>query len=222
MRAALSSSSVNVEVDAAPQEDMARVMEEIRSQYEGIVDKNRKEMDAWYKVKVRRKRRRRWEGFPSRVASKSLKLAKRTALSNTLSRLLNNKLTTKQICQPCLKKTWLTYYNPISHYCHGFHDAYSSDSHDPEHAVLLLQFDELNKVVTSNTQELQMAQQEISELKRTFQSLEIELQSQINLVKTSHTHTQIVNSALKHVTVTTHITHVSRLNSHLFFYNMTQ
>ncbi|XP_067115367.1 keratin, type I cytoskeletal 13-like [Osmerus mordax] len=93
MRAALSSSTVNVEVDAAPQEDMARVMDEIRTQYEGIVDKNRREMEAWYKVK----------------------------------------------------------------------------------------FDELNKVVTSNTQELQMAQQELSELKRTFQSLEIELQSQINL-----------------------------------------
>ena len=47
MRAAMSSSSVNVEVDAAPQEDMASVMDEIRAQYEGIVEKNRREMEAW-------------------------------------------------------------------------------------------------------------------------------------------------------------------------------
>ncbi len=44
---------MNVEVDAKPQEDMARILEEIRTQYEGIAEKNRREMDAWYKVKVR-------------------------------------------------------------------------------------------------------------------------------------------------------------------------
>lgn len=49
----MSSSSVNVEVDAAPQQDLSQVLSEIRSQYEGIAEKNRREMDAWYKVKVR-------------------------------------------------------------------------------------------------------------------------------------------------------------------------
>ena len=47
---------MNVEVDAKPQEDLSRVMDEIRSQYEGITEKNRREMEAWYKVKVRRAR----------------------------------------------------------------------------------------------------------------------------------------------------------------------
>lgn len=53
LRSHMSSSSVNVEVDAAPQQDLAHILQEIRSQYEGIADKNRRDMEAWYKVKVR-------------------------------------------------------------------------------------------------------------------------------------------------------------------------
>ncbi|XP_027016580.1 keratin, type I cytoskeletal 19-like [Tachysurus fulvidraco] len=51
MRAQMAGSSVNVEVDAAPQEDLSRIITEIRAQYEGISEKNRREMEAWYKVK---------------------------------------------------------------------------------------------------------------------------------------------------------------------------
>ncbi|MED6260812.1 Keratin, type I cytoskeletal 13 [Ataeniobius toweri] len=51
MRSNMSTSSVNVEVDAKPQEDLSKVMDEIRSQYEGIVEKNRREMETWYKIK---------------------------------------------------------------------------------------------------------------------------------------------------------------------------
>ncbi|XP_055763086.1 keratin, type I cytoskeletal 13-like [Salvelinus fontinalis] len=51
MRAHMNVSSVNVEVDAAPQQDMAKMMEEIRTQYEGIAEKNRREMETWYKGK---------------------------------------------------------------------------------------------------------------------------------------------------------------------------
>ncbi|KAG1945899.1 keratin 97 [Pimephales promelas] len=51
LRAQMSSSSVNVEVDAAPQQDLARIMEEIRQQYEGITEKNRRDMETWYKGK---------------------------------------------------------------------------------------------------------------------------------------------------------------------------
>lgn len=53
MRAQMTSSSVNVEVDAAPQQDLSHILNEIRTQYEGITEKNRREMEAWYKVKVR-------------------------------------------------------------------------------------------------------------------------------------------------------------------------
>ncbi|XP_076841126.1 keratin, type I cytoskeletal 13-like isoform X2 [Brachyhypopomus gauderio] len=89
----MSSSSVNVDVDAPPQQDLARMLEEIRSQYEGIVDKNRRDMESWYKAK----------------------------------------------------------------------------------------FDEVNKQVKESTQVIQSSHSEISELKRTLQALEIELQSQLSL-----------------------------------------
>ncbi|KAM6972004.1 keratin 97 [Aplochiton taeniatus] len=93
MRSSMVGSSVNVEVDAAPQQDLSRVLEEVRSQYEGIVDKGRREMEAWYKSK----------------------------------------------------------------------------------------FDELNKQVVTATDTLQSSHSEISELKKTLQSLQIELQSQHSL-----------------------------------------
>ncbi|KAF4097545.1 keratin, type I cytoskeletal 19-like [Onychostoma macrolepis] len=93
LRAQMSSSSVNVEVDAAPQQDLARILEEIRQQYEGVIDKNRREMETWYKGK----------------------------------------------------------------------------------------FDEMNKQVTTRQEDITMSRSEVSELRRTLQSLEIELQSQLSL-----------------------------------------
>ncbi|XP_056304050.1 keratin, type I cytoskeletal 19-like [Danio aesculapii] len=93
LRAQMTSSSVNVEVDAAPQQDLARIMEEIRQQYEGITEKNKREMEAWYKGK----------------------------------------------------------------------------------------FDELNKQVSTRQEDISMSRNEINELRRTLQALEIELQSQLSL-----------------------------------------
>uniref|UniRef100_A0A4W6D725 Keratin 97 n=1 Tax=Lates calcarifer TaxID=8187 RepID=A0A4W6D725_LATCA len=45
----MTTNSVNVEVDATPQEDLTMVLEGIRKQYDGIAEKNRREMEAWYK-----------------------------------------------------------------------------------------------------------------------------------------------------------------------------
>ncbi|XP_066509366.1 keratin, type I cytoskeletal 13-like [Hoplias malabaricus] len=93
LRSNMTGSSVNVEVDAAPQQDMSQVLAEIRAQYENMIEKNRRETENWYKGK----------------------------------------------------------------------------------------FDELNKQVKTSTESIQTSRSEISELKRTLQALQIELQSQLSL-----------------------------------------
>ncbi|XP_029353181.1 keratin 98 isoform X2 [Echeneis naucrates] len=44
---------VNVAVDATPSTDLNQVMTEIRDHYEGVIAKNRKELESWYQNKVR-------------------------------------------------------------------------------------------------------------------------------------------------------------------------
>ncbi|XP_028828455.1 keratin, type I cytoskeletal 19-like [Denticeps clupeoides] len=45
------SGTVNVEVDAAPQQDLNKVLEEIRAQYEAITDKHRRDQETWFNDK---------------------------------------------------------------------------------------------------------------------------------------------------------------------------
>lgn len=50
------------------------------------------------------------------------------------------------------------------------------------------QTDELNREVATHTQEIQSSKSEITELRRTVQSLEIELQSQLSMVGSGPRH----------------------------------
>ncbi|NXA71260.1 K1C42 protein, partial [Mohoua ochrocephala] len=46
------SGDVSVEVNAAPGEDLTKILNDLRSEYEEIIEKNRKEVEQWYEVKI--------------------------------------------------------------------------------------------------------------------------------------------------------------------------
>lgn len=43
---------MNVEVDAKPQQDLSAVMDEIRSYYDGVTEKNKQELETWFHTQV--------------------------------------------------------------------------------------------------------------------------------------------------------------------------
>ncbi|NXM54745.1 K1C15 protein, partial [Illadopsis cleaveri] len=43
---------VSVEVNAAPGEDLSKILNDLRNEYEQIIEKNRREVEQWYEVKI--------------------------------------------------------------------------------------------------------------------------------------------------------------------------
>ena len=120
------SGQVHVEVDAKPQEDLSKVMADIREHYEAVAAKNRRELETWFQTKVR---------FD---------------------------MSSEQEARSILK---------------------TASSHPPK--CVSSQTETLNKEVTKSTETLQTSRSEITEVKRTLQGLEIELQSQLSMVSSS-------------------------------------
>ncbi|NXC18798.1 K1C15 protein, partial [Corythaeola cristata] len=46
------SGDVSVEVNAAPGEDLTKILNDLRNEYEHIIEKNRREVEQWYEVKI--------------------------------------------------------------------------------------------------------------------------------------------------------------------------
>ncbi|NXF37710.1 K1C14 protein, partial [Nyctibius bracteatus] len=72
---------VSVEVNAAPGEDLTKILNDLRNQYEQIIEKNRREVEQWYEVKVRSKAQSglSFLGKPRRL------LLGKTSLENSLA-----------------------------------------------------------------------------------------------------------------------------------------
>lgn len=47
-----SGGDVNVEVNAAPGEDLLKKLNDMRQEYENLIRKNREEVERWYEIKV--------------------------------------------------------------------------------------------------------------------------------------------------------------------------
>uniref|UniRef100_A0A667WXT7 Keratin, type I cytoskeletal 13-like n=1 Tax=Myripristis murdjan TaxID=586833 RepID=A0A667WXT7_9TELE len=103
---------VNVEVDAAPQEDLSAVMAGIREHYESVAAKNRRDLEAWFQAKV---------GFEVALSTETLQLSKSeiTTVRQTLQSLeieLQAQLSMKASLEGTLAETKSRYGNMLAAY----------------------------------------------------------------------------------------------------------
>lgn len=64
-----SGGDVNVEVNAAPGEDLLKKLNDMRQEYEHIIQKNREEVERWYESKVNDRALNETECFKKQFSS---------------------------------------------------------------------------------------------------------------------------------------------------------
>ncbi|XP_016895894.1 keratin, type I cytoskeletal 13-like [Cynoglossus semilaevis] len=106
---------VNVEVDAAPQEDLSAVMASIREHYENVAAKNRKDLDTWFQAKIAELNK----DMAAKTETLETSRSEITELTRTLQNLeiqLQSELSKKNVLEGSLAETKLRYNNILAGY----------------------------------------------------------------------------------------------------------
>ncbi|XP_034566555.1 keratin, type I cytoskeletal 50 kDa-like [Notolabrus celidotus] len=109
------SCQVNVEVDAAPQEDLAVVMEGIRQHYENAASKNRKDLETWFQAKTAELTKEVAVSSETLTSSKS-EISEVRRMLQTLEIKLQAQISKKRALDASLEETRSRYANMLSGY----------------------------------------------------------------------------------------------------------
>ena len=156
-----------MEVDAAPQADLSAAMAEIRSHYEGVTEKNHKALEAWFLTKV---------GWLHHVMHETQWFA---CVARAQSLVHYDSLCLVFI--GFFVAFFLFLSNMLSFYKRSFYIVNSLCNFYND--LLYLQTNELNSQVSASTLTVESTKSELTETRRSMQSLEIELQSQLSMVR---------------------------------------
>ncbi|XP_064030429.1 keratin, type I cytoskeletal 14-like [Pogoniulus pusillus] len=95
---------VSVEVNAAPGEDLTKILNDMRQEYEQIIEKNRREVEQWYEVKIEEVNRQVTSSSQD-IQSSSQQLAELRREMQNLEIELQAQLSTKNSLENSLAET---------------------------------------------------------------------------------------------------------------------